>query len=53
MKNVLILGGPGNISESTIHYFLEKKVPVGVLTHATTDLLGLDGKISVFRGDGI
>ena len=51
MKNVLILGGPGNISESTIRYFLEKKVPVGVLTHATTDLLGLDGKISVFRGD--
>ena len=24
MKNVLILGGPGNISESTIRYFLEK-----------------------------
>jgi len=27
MKNVLILGGPGNISESTIRYFLEKKRP--------------------------
>lgn len=51
MKNVLILGGPGNISESTIRYFLDKQVPVGVLTHATTDLLGLEGKISVFRGD--
>lgn len=51
MKSVMIFGGPGNISESTVRYFLNKNIPVGVLTHATTKLLGMDDELTVFRGD--
>ncbi len=51
MENVLIIGGPGNISESTVKYFINKNIPVATLTHSTTSLLGLDEKLTVFRGD--
>ena len=51
MKSVMIIGGPGNISESTVRYFLKKKMPVATLTHATTDLMGMEGEITAFRGE--
>lgn len=51
MKSVMILGGPGNISESTVRYFINKGIPVATLTHATTNLLGMEDQLKVYRGD--
>lgn len=48
---VMFLGGPGNISESTISYFLEKDTPVAVIKRTQGGLLGLEGKIRVYYGD--
>ncbi|MDO4291931.1 MAG: NAD-dependent epimerase/dehydratase family protein [Eubacteriales bacterium] len=48
---VLFLGGPGNISESAVTYFVEKKTPVAVLKRSAGGLFGLEGKIRVFYGD--
>ncbi len=51
MKTVLFLGGPGNISDSTIQYLLDKEYSVNVVKRSATDLMGYEGKIRVFIGD--
>ena len=53
MKSVMILGGPGNISESTVRYFINKGIPVATLTHATTNLLGMEDQLQYIEGTGM
>ncbi len=48
---VLFVGGPGNISESTISYLLGRDAQVAVLKRSPGGLLGFDGRITVFHGD--
>lgn len=48
---VLFLGGPGNISFSTITDLLLHGHEVAVLKRSHGGLLGLEGKIRVFHGD--
>lgn len=48
---ILFLGGPGNISESTIRYFLSKGHMVAVLKRSCGGVMGLENKIRLFLGD--
>ena len=49
MSRALFLGGPGNISESTIARLLQHGWEVAVLKRSQGGLLGLD--VRVFQGD--
>lgn len=49
--SVLFLGGPGNISDSTIGYFLQKGVPVAAIKRTQGSLMGYEGKIRMYYGD--
>ena len=48
---VMFLGGPGNISDSAITYFLKKEIPVAVIKRSHGGLLGYEGKIRVYYGN--
>ena len=48
---VMFLGGPGNISDSTIACFLKKEYPVAVIKRSHGGLMGYEGKIKVYYGD--
>lgn len=50
-RRILFLGGPGNISDSTIRHFLRSDAVVGVVKRRPDHLLGYDGKIEVYLGD--
>ena len=48
---LLFLGGPGNISESAISYFLDNGDTVAVIKRTKGGLMGFEGKIAVYYGD--
>lgn len=52
MEKVLLLGGPGNISRSTIEELLRKQeFEVGVFTLPESDTSGLENHVSFYRGN--
>ncbi len=51
MEKVLLLGGPGNLSTSTIEELLEKKKKVAVFTLPKSDGKDLEEKVVFYRGD--
>ena len=51
MKKALFIGGPGNISTSTVKELLEQNWEVGVFTLPESPDKGLEGKVRFFRGN--
>jgi nucleoside-diphosphate-sugar epimerase len=47
----LLIGGPGNISASTVRALLDKGFEVGIFTLPDSPGLGLDGQVRFYRGD--
>ena len=51
MSKILLLGAPGNISESTIELLAEQKHELFAITNFEGDLSYYDGKVTFFRGN--
>lgn len=52
MEKVLLLGGPGNISKSTIEELLAKeKFEVGIFTLPESDTLGFEDRVTFYKGN--
>ncbi len=51
MKKVLLIGGPGNISTSTVSELLSKGFEVGIFTLPSSPSLGFEKNVTFYRGN--